>query len=100
MRMIRRRLAADISRSVLARVQSPGPVRPGQLSADLNSARHRLGLFRNRDRQHAVTAGGVHLLAIDRIGQYKAPVKLAMTSLDPAPLGLVAPFAARLPAFA
>ena len=47
-----------------------------------------------------MTAGGVHLLAIYSIGQYKTPVKLAMTSLHPAPLGLVAPFAARLPALA
>src|SRR5271167_2008343 len=79
---------------------TPGPVRPGESAADLNSARHCFRLFRNRDRQHAVAARGVHLLAIDGIGQDKSTVKLAMTSLHSSPLGLVAPFAARLPAFA
>jgi hypothetical protein len=53
----------------------------GGLARNLNPAGLGFFLFRDRDGQHTVLAGGIHLFPIDRIGKYETPMKTPMTSL-------------------
>src|SRR4051812_12370062 len=55
-------------------------------SGDLDLARLRLSLFRNRDFNDPVAPGRVHCCGIDRIRQRKASMKAAMGAFEAAAL--------------
>src|ERR1700679_760152 len=72
----------------------------GQCVADsapnLNSAGHRLCLFRNRHGQHAMTPARIDLLAIHSIGKDESTVEMAVPSFRAYSLDFIAAGAGRL----